>query len=506
MSKSQKELFVSDLHGGSVSEVYAVTTVALSSYLLYRALDSNAPTIDYVLNCVCVLCLVTIYSDNIGLLHALILVPTILALLNKKKPKRVKNDRNKASVGNQNGEAKDGKSKDESTKNPLPTKSSLPHKPFLTAYRALMLVITNVSILAVDFPLFPRRFAKVETWGTSLMDMGVGSFVFLMGLVLSRAILRSAHIPWGRLITGSIIKALPLLFLGTARCLSVKLLQYQEHMTEYGVHWNFFFTLGLLPIVLAILDPVLRALPRAFVALAISVLYEVILANGGLIYVLRSDNRFDSYISMNKEGLFSFTGYLCIFIIGQSFGSFVLPSRPTENNFLVTSKVKYLPNTEKTEKIEKIEKSSKLAERPSEKPTKSRFSVTTTRGLVYASLFYQILFYLVSTLTYFPSVSRRLANLPYVLWVVSFNAVFLLGYNLIDEWVPSKVGLKVFEAINRNGLFVFLLGNLLTGLVNMSMNTLDASAMTSFVVLVVYTAVFVGVAVELDRRGIYIKV
>jgi phosphatidylinositol glycan class W len=50
-----------------------------------------------------------------------------------------------------------------------------PQQPFLSVYRAHMMIMTVVAILAVDFPIFPREFGKCEDWGTSLVSRPVVS-------------------------------------------------------------------------------------------------------------------------------------------------------------------------------------------------------------------------------------------------------------------------------------------------------------------------------------------
>lgn len=461
-AKAQKEQFVTGLLGGSPAEVYHVTSVALSAYLTYTLLQraQMAPmAVDFACNALTLLLSITLYALDPSRLHLLVLVPGLVALFMARRPPKT-----------------------------TPKGADiLPRKAFITAYRTHMVVITNFAILAVDFRLFPRRFAKVETWGTSLMDMGVGLFVFSMGLANLRLVIKqrlqktekfSRLLYWG-LIRHSFVKAAPVLLLGVIRLVSVKTLEYQEHVTEYGVHWNFFITLGLLPVFLAVLDPVLNAVPRFLVALSLGLTYQVLLNSGLTAFVLRSDNRADSLITMNKEGICSFAGYLSIFIFGQAFGLFVFTGYETRRNLIS------VPSESK-------------------KAKKGFLTVSTTQGLVVATIVAHLLFWAVLQLGSFGAVSRRLANFSYVLWVVSYNATFLLGYNLVERFF-GQTDSPVLESINRNGLAIFLFANLSTGLINMTIDTLETDTAVSFAILAVHGVGFVGVAVLLDRLGIYIK-
>ena len=60
-------------------------------------------------------------------------------------------------------------------------------RPFITSFRAYVNIAGAISILAVDFQVFPRRFAKAETYGTGLMDVGVGAYVISNAIVSAEA-------------------------------------------------------------------------------------------------------------------------------------------------------------------------------------------------------------------------------------------------------------------------------------------------------------------------------
>lgn len=446
---------------------------------------------DWFINCGSILFVITIWSRNPLLLNALLILPAIFAFIIP-PPRRSNLSKPKVVVRDESGKALASKP------------DALPLKPFVTMYRGSMMMITCAAILAVDFKIFPRRFAKVENWGTGLMDLGVGSFVFSAGVVSARSVLKAQVSPnppdLARRLIGSLRHSLALLVLGTIRLISVKGVDYAEHVTEYGVHWNFFFTLGFLPPVVAACQSLLAYVPSyEIIAVVIGVMYELILDNTNLTAYIVAAPR-DNIISKNREGIFSFFGYLAIFLAGQGAGMHVLPrdSSYVKKNASTKSRISHLSKQK------------------------------SLRNLAISSIFY-VMFFLFLT-DYFGinlRVSRRLANLPYILWVCAFNTVQLLVLiiserilfpNIYSAFEKVTVGdvedeqrrLKVatsplLRAVNRNSLAIFLLANLMTGAINLGMKTLDAGTLRSMAVLVSYMTVLCTVAIGLDHWNITIR-
>jgi phosphatidylinositol glycan class W len=289
--------------------------------------------VDLLLNCAATLCATTVYSSSPWVLNLLLSLPAI-GLLILERPATAKRD------------APRPPKKDKPAETKL---DALPVKPFITHYRGAMMVMTCIAILAVDFPVFPRRFAKVENWGTSLMDMGVGSFVFTAGVVSARSTLKEAsgkRPPLSKRLITSFRHAIPLLVLGTIRFVSVKGLDYAEHVSEYGVHWNFFFTLGFLPPFAALLQSAFDLVPSyAVLSCVLAGLYELALDNTSLGAFILIAPRTD-LLSKNREGIFSFIGYLAIFLAGQSLGSVALPrQQPLPKDATLSVKLRYVDSS-----------------------------------------------------------------------------------------------------------------------------------------------------------------
>ncbi|KRX82976.1 Adaptin ear-binding coat-associated protein 1, partial [Trichinella sp. T6] len=266
------------------------------------------------------------------------------------------------------------------------------------------------------------------------------------------------HPDFGRLCK-ELKNAMLLATIGLARLVFVRWSGYAVNETEYGADWNFFFTLASLKV--CILQPcivyannihlfvrftlqitvellvIVCVLPvgcTLAVAALLAVGYEFALQFAGLeVYLLEAfSTRCRTFFSLNREGLHSLFGYASLYLVGVHVGRLLF-------NF------RWLP-------------------------------------------------------------SRRLANASYVIWmcflcIFDTLSIFVLVFivqclymsipavcrNQSDvEW-NWIFGSCLWTSINKHGLLYFLLSNVITGLVNMTVETKTFNASVSLVILVTYS-------------------
>jgi phosphatidylinositol glycan class W len=160
-------------------------------------------------------------------------------------------------------------------------------KNYITNFRAANMLATCIAILAVDFHVFPREFAKTETFGIGLMDLGSVIFIISSAIssrgarrkedlfgtfsastdthllepyksscpraprepisddVMNSTDLKLVHV---KNVINKVVsyfwQSLIVLLLGFGRLLVLQTISYPSHDSEYGTHWNFFVTLS----------------------------------------------------------------------------------------------------------------------------------------------------------------------------------------------------------------------------------------------------------------------
>lgn len=417
-------------------------------------------------------------------------------------------------------------------------------------------MLTCIAILAVDFRVFPRRFAKTETFGLSLMDVGVGTFIFssaitsryakgITGRGKSSSQSSSTPISAAGGVSNSssnvyrIVQRLAVLVLGLGRMVVIKTLGYQEHVTEYGVDWNFFVTLFC---VWSAADLAHRLLPRwAIPWLASTILlgYQLLLTHFSLTDYILSAPR-TGFLSQNREGIFSLCGLLPLYLLSEHLAHklfFSVHDNSKVNSLDIQDTGSSSPRV-RPGNIARLESgrfdastsahSSRSSSHSTEdniptllvQPTTLDSTTKAPHTISILGLNWQVLlprhcrplarqlsilsgsawsmWWLTSALI--QPASRRLMNLSFILFCLSLCGTLLLLIFLVDSIGPRSSPATSLEYCNSSQLPVFILANLLTGVINMVLPTIFVAPTPAMLTLTIYTAVVVGIAWVLGSR------
>ncbi len=349
---------------------------------------------------------------------------------------------------------------------------------YVCNYRAGVMLTSTIAILAVDFPLFPRRLGKTEAFGTGLMDLGVGCFIFSSGLCsraarwwhhrrldggaaaaagagvvderpspylasgggpgaggASSGSLSSLGAGGGHAgpvkirlskraaVWGTTKRCLPLLILGLGRFVLNRKVDYQEHVSEYGVHWNFFLTLAAIQWLATLLHLAFPQ-PALFpLSLVIMVIYQMYLSLGGLAdFVLTAPRPEGDFFAQNREGVLGVAGFLCLYLIGEQIGTWTIWRMGSQGG----------GGTKTTE----FEARAALA------------YLLALDGFLWAAA-------LAASVLIQP-ISRRLVNMPYILWTAAHNVLIVALLVAVDQFgtmaATSQVRITGREGYGRTGL------------------------------------------------------
>lgn len=421
-------------------------------------------------------------------------------------------------------------------------------RPFITNFRALSNIITVICVLAVDFRIFPRKFAKTEVFGYSLMDTGVGVYILANALVSPETRDFGSQPKLGffntltRNLEGSLKSASPLLILGFGRFVFVETLSYQKHLTEYGVHWNFFITLAFVKLLTRTITSTISSRYSLLSGIWILVMHEYILSNNGLKEWVLSNEPRDNFINANREGLMSIPGYVGLYLVGVAIGRLIHSTYLNLNS----SNTSY-PRKNIHLKIFGYDLDMSYNE---SMVLCIKLSLISTQACA-VTLFCDKYF----------KVSRRLANAGYCAWILTLSTMMLTllllievvtdiliyatsDYKIVDnkndkliekmvevKHKRHKVGFKtrrenkqdmkqdslqdvpvnsqikrtleICEAVNYNGLVFFLLSNILTGIINLNISTLYAGRTEALQILIAYMAVnilFILILYRLQKK------
>lgn len=291
--------------------------------------------------------------------------------------------------------------------------------------RFLTITQTTITIFLCDFNFWNRRFSKNDGYTIGLMDLGLGCFMFCNGIVSSLA-------KKSKLVKNGILMFL----LGVLRLLVVKGFNLHVSPKEYGVHWNFYFTISAVIFIFLIIDLPFKSVPgNLILGVILLTLYE--LASPIVEEIIFSDERYN-LIMQNKEGLISLIPFTGFYLILNHVGR-LLFGKDAKN---------------------------------------------TLRNL---GTMWWINIFVYLTAGIYSSASRRLCNVSYLSWilVIMFTFIWILGK--ISHHYPEMIRNTTIITLSSRKMFpIFLGSNLLVLIFKLCFDLKNVSYITGNIMNMLY--------------------
>jgi glucosaminylphosphatidylinositol acyltransferase len=287
-------------------------------------------------------------------------------------------------------------------------------------------------------------------------------------------------------------------------------------VSEYGTSWNFFVTLCAVWLIADVMHryvvvsssvwKCLQSIQIPLFCLVVMSVYQYFLTFGDLTDFILHAPRGSSFFASNREGILSLCGYTPMYLMSEWFsGRYFFNQIPvclsTSNNNSMSPTCNSddgYDDNKHTKKNEEYQQNYKHMQ-----------------ALLAASAVCGVGWWL-SAATLQPT-SRRLTNMPFVFMILCLASLMLVALLVVDMAgryfarvsagvnscagaVAPRLPITTMEIFSKHQLVVFMIANLLTGAVNMSMKTLDISDNLAFCIVFGYITVVVVSSWIFDKR------
>lgn len=356
--------------------------------------------------------------------------------------------------------------------------NALEPRGLLASLLATLMLSVTVCILTVDFPIFPRRGAKTFDYGFSIMDAGVGAFIAFSGAVSPEA-KHAVESSTDRtiktkleLIMRTLSSAIPLVILSFLRIFLVRYFEYREITEEYGAHLNFFAVLAAVKLISCLVYCIIgRRIKLNYVGTGLIIAYQIFLNYYAMENIVENDRR--NFFMANKEGFLSMIGLTGYHLVYTRLQLIIDDASKTHKRYGITQTLKAL----------------------------LRLAMPAIVGIIVMHNFVQ------------PS-SRRISNAAYICWSACM-VIFLLGCEVtVNSGIAAlqrryhnvnDFGSKIYTSFSQNAMPLFLLANIMTGIINFTLDTNSMPTWPSLGIITSYLVVLSLIAYQLLLHGYDIR-